>query len=78
VPYSLPVLHVIEWYVEADIYCHHSLIKLSPSWQAANCAATQEFPSISWNTKIHYRVHKSPPLAPIPSQINPIYTIPSL
>jgi hypothetical protein len=53
------------------------LTELSPSWEAANRAATQELPSISWNPKVQYSVHKSPPLVPIQSHINPIHSISS-
>jgi hypothetical protein len=51
-----------------------TLMELSPSWEAANCAATQELPSILWNSKIHDRVHKRPLLVHNLSQIIPVHT----
>jgi hypothetical protein len=54
------------------VYWTYLLTELSPSWEAANCAATQELPKILWNPKFHYRALKSPPLVPILSQIDPV------
>jgi hypothetical protein len=78
--FCLPDL-VCMWHLFQDkgsflgVLLTHSLTDLSPSWEAVNCAPTQELPSILWNPKAHNRVHKSSPVVPILSQINPIYTI---
>jgi len=45
--------------------------------EANNSLAHQESTIFLWNTKVHYRVHNSPPFVPILSQINPVHGISS-
>ena len=46
----------------------------SPSWEANWFSTSQEIPSIVWNPKVHYHIHKRLPPAPILSQIDPVHT----
>jgi hypothetical protein len=52
-------------------------VKQSPSWETNISSTYQKILRIWWNLKVHYRVHNSPPIASILSQISPVQYIPS-
>lgn len=52
-------------------------MELILSWKANSCSATQDVPSILWNLEVHYYIHRSQPLVPIPSHMIPVHNLPS-
>lgn len=46
-------------------------------WKANSFSASQDIPHTLQNLNIHYYIHRSPPITPVLSQINPDQTFPT-
>ena len=56
------------WSTPTLTYC----VQHNP-WEANKFSTSQEIPSISWNLKFHYHIHKCPPPVPVLTQIDPVH-----
>jgi hypothetical protein len=69
---ELQVLLQSSWLVRNNLLTYGA----EPYLRSCQLSSPSRTPSILWNPKIQYRVHKSPPLVPILSHINPIHSSP--
>ena len=85
-PVHIPTSHLLEihpniihpWlHTLSNFHTHNGDDTLpSPAKKDYSSLAKQKNDHILWNLKVHHRIHNSPPLACMPSQINSVHTFP--
>jgi hypothetical protein len=61
--------------LRVDDYLTDSIVH-SLRWESNICPDNQKVPPILWKPKVHYRVHNSPLLVSVPSQMDPVNIVP--
>jgi len=66
----------ISWDERTYFMKYVSFLLLTHGAEVYSHPASQEIPRLLWNQKVHYSVPKSPPLASIQRQMNPVHIFP--
>lgn len=53
----------------------HESMEHSPSSKPESHSGGQKIPSLLWNLKVHYHIHKNLPLKSIMNQLNSVHTL---
>jgi hypothetical protein len=70
-----PVVDALIFFFKVNYYSPTYSVVRGPPWKADSRSAGQKTLRLLWNPKVHFRVHKNPPLNPIINQTIPFHPI---